>query len=171
MVKFNIMSIKFVIFFVLSVFIISCGSTKTNICVKESDNIIIRWGEFSNSEQIFRGWELNSKREVFSYSAKNASETVRGNYIDEIEVEEYCNLLKETKQLFLKNNILNVPGDNLHFIEFEDLNNNVNLRAAWVPQHFNVGNKEFKKLFLKMINAIPEKSDLKNKLFSREKIE
>ena len=162
---------KFVIFFVLSVFIISCGSTKTNICVKESDNILIRWGEFSNSEQIFRGWELNSKREIFAYSAKSESEKVRGSYITQIEVEEYCNFLKELKQLFLKNNVLNVPGENLHFIEYEDKNSNVNLRAVWVPQHLNVGNKEFKKLFLKIINAIPEKSDLKNKLISREKIE
>lgn len=161
----------FVILLLLSVFIVSCGSNKASICVKESDNIVIRLGEFSNSEQIFRGWEINSKREVYKYSAKSPSEKVVADLVEEFEIEDYCSLLNETKKLFLKNNVLNVPGENIHYIEFEDLNQNMSLRAFWVPEHLNVGNKEFKKLFLKFLKLIPEKTDLKSTMISKEKIE
>ncbi len=171
MEKFNIMKYFFVILLILSVFMVSCGSTKASKCVKESDNILIRLGEYSNSEQIFRGWEINSKREIYTYSAKNSSEKVISNYVDELEVEDYCRLLDETKKLFLKNTVLNVPGEYLHFIEFEDVSQNMKLMAFWVPEHLNVGNKEFKNLFIKYLKLLPQKIELKNKMISKEKIE
>ncbi len=149
----------------------SCGTTKTVKCFVEKDTYIIRWGEFSESEKILRGWQVGIDGKIYSYYSVNLTENQIGNYLSNVDNDTFCELLIESKKLFLSNKILNVPGDKLHFIQFDDPKMNINLHAFWVPEHLNVGNKEFKKLFIKLMNTLPNNTELKKSMIDKEKIE
>ncbi len=159
--------------FILSLIILisSCGTSKTVKCYDEKDSFIIRWGEFSESEKLLRGWQVGIDGKIYSYFSLNLTDNQTGNYVGTIEQNIFCELLNESKKLFLSNKILNVPGEKLHFIQYDDKNKNVNLLAFWVPEHYNVGNKEFKKIFLKLMNTLPNDTEFKKFMIDKEKIE
>ncbi len=146
--KMKLIYIKIFAAFLLSAMFISCTPQFPDCISEKEKNLKIRWGNYIAAEKKVTGFDINSLGVITS---------IPGNKeVLQMEREYFCEFKSKVQALLLKTQALNVPADTNRFIEFINPDLNVRMRAVWNPNHKNVGNEEFQKLFDSLLVLIPE---------------
>ncbi len=122
---------------------VSCKTAETPYCIgKATKSIKLYLGTILNNETISEQYLILTDRYIYRVAPNGKKKKVV-----QIPEKEYCDLIFETNEAFLKTQVINEVGDTLNFIQFENPSVNLKTRAIWNPK-FNTRNSEnFRKLF------------------------
>lgn len=133
-------------------FFISCTSApKAPDCINQSAfNAELSWGNLENGDidTVFR---MKMNGEIFS-SLNNFEKPIKIADSDSL-----CEILREMGRLIIEVQILNVPSETNHFIEYKNEERDYYFRSVWDPRFTNESNKDFRLLYKRLVDLTEQK--------------
>lgn len=151
--------ISFIIFTVFCCAVISCGTprpTSVAPCIKPTQvNLMIRWGNGSDTPSEMHWYEINAKGELFKGAISAAGDTTL-DYLLPVHQQKYCSVASNLNIAFLKTQALHSPGKLYRFIEYSNRTSSVYLRAVWNPELQTFQSRDMRFQYDSLMLLIPE---------------
>ena len=145
----------FTIIISLTVILAACSS-QVNSCIKPSmRNIEISWGEINAESKESTGFTMKSDLHIYESSLTDKSVDIM---FSKIEEQTFCELVKNTRDSFIKIQSLHVPSKTSRYLVLKNNTTGITNTAIWNKLHENVGNKVFRALY-EMFEDAREKSE------------
>lgn len=132
----------------------SCSSVKQDdsATTKRTDctlpkQLLLRWGAWNDSLGVLKGYELDADMRLWKYTAYTNRNTYSRDSIGTVAKPSVCYFADTTRKAFLYVQTLFVKGPVSHFVEYNNPERDVALRAVWDARYQTFGSKEFRAIF------------------------
>ncbi len=145
----------------LLVFVNACGSSSSNQrfgddCIKPNmRSVIIRWGTWVDSSTVLDGYEIDAQRRLFKYKASEYSVKYLRDSIGVVPAGVFCFYADTIRKTFVRIQSLSVHAPRMHYIEYQNPDANLSLRAVWDARYQTYGSREFRAIFDSLSTLAP----------------
>jgi hypothetical protein len=156
----------FVILLFFGILFLSGCKTGLPKCYDDRNkNLVIRWGEYYNKADLFKGYQIDSKGLVSNIEKSGKDKNYKMTDIGLADGNRYCYAMGMLRYLFLKIQTLNEPGDTVRFIEYYNPDRNSNTKAIWNPVYKTAGSEGYRDAYDSLQALVPkiESKDVKGK--------
>jgi len=123
---------------------LSCKTIEYPYCIGKTTKLLkVSWGVMVQNTSGREIYVLSTDKTIYRIDdTKNSSKRVKT-----LSEKEYCDLLYQINETFLKTQVINEVGDTLQFIQYENPMVGVYSRAVWNPSFRTKNSVLFRELF------------------------
>ena len=149
----------------------ACGSSSslTKNCTavpQESDcirpgmkDVRVRWGEWNDSTDVLTGYEFDTQGRLYKYSASPHSVKYLRDSIGTISKRSMCFYVDTVRKTFLRIQSLYVHAAAMRYVEYQNPDAQLSLRAVWDSRFQTYGSKEFRAIFDSLSTLVPPRRE------------
>ncbi len=154
----------------LLAFCLSCGSSSSSVkgsgdrvvtdCIRPNmKEVRVRWGDWIDSTDVLSGYEIDAQGRLFKYSASPHSQKYLRDSIGTVSREQLCMSIDTVRKTFLKIQTLWVHAPHMRYVEYQNPEASLSLRAVWDSRFQTYGSREFRAIFDSLSTLVPPRRE------------
>ncbi len=139
----------------------ACGSSTPALsnypsCIRPGmREIRIRWGDWIDSTAVLTGHEIDAQGKLFAYQASPYSVKYLRDSVSHIDTAQVCYWVDTVRKTFLRIQSLTVHAPHMRYVEYQNPDAHLSLRAVWDSRFETYGSKEFRAIFDSLQTLVP----------------
>lgn len=124
--------------------LLGCKTIEYPYCIGKTTRLIkVSWGVIVQNTSGQEIYMLSTDKAIYRMDTTKKS----SKKLKTLSDKEYCNLLYQINETFLKTQVINEVGDTLQFVQYENPAIGVYSRAVWNPNFRTKNSLLFRELF------------------------
>ncbi len=160
----------YIVLVVFSLCCAACGSSSSAVkkgyvfgdtnCIRPGmREVSIRWGDWMDTTAILNGYEIDAQGRLFKYQASPYAERYLRDSIGTVDRAALCFYIDTVRKTFLRIQSLGVRAPHMRYIEYQNPEAQLSLRAYWDSRFQTYGSREFRAIFDSLSTLVPPRRE------------